>query len=58
MREFWVLLSFFLVAVRRALTVAWIRLNKFLSSSDWMVRPVTNFRHKVCSSTGPSMHDP
>lgn len=58
MREFWVLLSFFLVAVRRALTVAWIRLNKFLSSSDWMVRPVTHFRHKVCSSTGPSIHDP
>eukprot|EP00904_Undaria_pinnatifida_P003377 jgi/Undpi1/1303/HiC_scaffold_11.g04695.m1 len=47
LREFWILVSYFLVALRRALTVAWIRLNKFLSSSDWMVRPVTTYRHKV-----------
>lgn len=47
MREFWVLTSFLLVVLRRALTVAWIRLNKFLSSADWLVRPVSDFRHKV-----------
>lgn len=47
MREFWVLVAYLLVALRRALTVAWIRLNKFLSSSDWQIRPVTDFRHKV-----------
>lgn len=52
LREFWILVSYFLVALRRALTVAWIRLNKFLSSSDWMVRPVTTYRHKVCLSPG------
>lgn len=47
MREFWILVGYLLVALRRALTVAWIRLNKFLSSSDWQIRPVTDFRHKV-----------
>ncbi|CAM9781876.1 unnamed protein product [Scytosiphon promiscuus] len=47
MREFWVLTSFLLVVLRRALTVAWIRLNKFLSSADWLIRPVSDFRHKV-----------
>lgn len=47
-REFWLLASFFLVALRRALTVAWIRVNKFLSSPDWLIRPVSDFRHKVC----------
>lgn len=48
LREFWILVGFFLVALRRALTVAWIRLNKFMSCSDRMVRPVSDFRHKVC----------
>lgn len=47
MREFWVLVAYLLVALRRALTVAWIRLNKFISSSDGQIRPVTDFRHKV-----------
>ncbi|CAM9467834.1 unnamed protein product [Pylaiella littoralis] len=46
-REFWLLTSFFLVALRRALTVAWIRMNKFLTSPDWLIRPVSDFRHKV-----------
>lgn len=46
-REFWLLTSFFLVALRRALTVAWIRVNKFLTSPDWLIRPVSDFRHKV-----------
>lgn len=47
MREFWLLTTFFLVALRRALTVAWIRINKFLTNPDWLIRPVTPFRHKV-----------
>lgn len=47
MREFWLLTTFFLVALRRALTVAWIRINKFLTNPDWLIRPVTSFRHKV-----------
>eukprot|EP00752_Nemacystus_decipiens_P010691 g9522.t1 len=47
MREFWVLTTFFLVALRRALTVAWIRINKFLTNPDWLIRPVTRYRHKV-----------
>lgn len=47
MREFWLLTTFFLVALRRALTVAWIRINKFLTNPDWLIRPVTQFRHKV-----------
>lgn len=46
-REFWLLATFFLVALRRALTVAWIRINKLLTNPDWLIRPVTQFRHKV-----------
>lgn len=52
MRDFWVLVSFFIVALRRAFTVAWIRVNKFLTTSDWLVRPVSDFRHKVLLRLG------
>lgn len=47
MREFWMLTTFFLVVLRRALTVAWIRINKLLTNPDWLIRPVTQYRHKV-----------
>ncbi|CAM9567661.1 unnamed protein product [Ectocarpus sp. 12 AP-2014] len=46
-REFWLLTSYLLVALRRALTVTWIRINKFLMKPDWVIRPVADFRHKV-----------
>lgn len=46
-REFWLLTSYLLVALRRALTVTWIRLNKLLMNPDWVIRPVSDFRHKV-----------
>ncbi len=54
-QDFWVLTTFFLVALRRALTVAWIRINKLLTNPDWLVRPTTNYRHKVtaCLSEWP-----
>ncbi|CAN0355480.1 unnamed protein product [Ascophyllum nodosum] len=44
LREFWILLSYLVLALRRALTVAWIRLNKFMSPP---VRSTSEFRHKV-----------
>lgn len=50
MRDFWILVAYFMVALRRALMVAWIRINKFFCNSDWQVPRTSGFRHKVrCS---------